>query len=223
LSIERASDREFDELKALAIRMGALSEAILTKALRCVWERDVPLAAEVKRDDLEIDRLDVEIDEAILRLLALRAPVAADLRAVLATKSLATDLERVGDLARNIADNGVRLASLEKVELPQLLRELADASQRLLRDALTCFADADTELARRVIRDDDRIDEGEAQVQAETLAQIAQSPELSEQRVNLLFIASSLERVGDHATNIAEDVILAAEALNLKHASKLAN
>lgn len=223
MSIERASDREFGELKALAIRMGALSEEILAKALRSVWSRDVALAAEVMKDDLAIDRLDVGIDEVILRLLALRAPVAADLRAVLATKSLAIDLERVGDIARNIAGNAIRLASLDPIELPQSLRDLADDSQRMLRGALASFADADAAGARRVIEQDDRVDEGEARVLAETLTRIPQAPEASEQRVNFMFIASSLERVGDHATNIAEDVILAAEALNVKHAAKLAN
>jgi phosphate transport system protein len=222
LSIERASDREFDELRALAIRMGALSEEILSKALRSVFRTDVGLAAEVMKDDLEIDRLDVAIDEVILRLLALRAPVASDLRAVLATKSLATDLERVGDIARNIAGNGTRLASLAAVELPQSLRDLADDSQRLLRGALDSFADGDADHARRVIEEDDRIDEGEARVLAEMLEAIPTTPEHAEQRVNFMFIATSLERVGDHATNIAEDVILAAEALNVKHAGKLA-
>jgi len=223
LSVERASDREFDELRALAIRMGALSEEILAKALRAVWDRNAPLADEVGRDDLAIDRLDVEIDEVIMRLLALRAPVAADLRAVLATKSLATDLERVGDIARNIADQAVLLSRSDPVEVPQSLRDLADDSQRSLRGALMAFANGDTAHARRVIEEDDRVDEGEARVQREAFAEIPKRPEVARQLVGFIFIAASLERVGDHATNIAEDVILAAEALIVKHAGKLAN
>jgi len=222
LSIERASDREFDKLRALAIRMGSLAEEILAKALRAVWTLDVSLAAQVKRDDLEIDRLDVGIDDAIMRLLALRAPVAADLRAVLATKSLATDLERVGDIARNIAEQAVSLAETAPLEFPQPLRDLADDSQRLLRAALASFADADPAHARRVIEEDDRLDEGELRVRREALARIPQHPERAGHEMSFIFIAGSLERVGDHATNIAEDVILAAEALNVKHAGKLA-
>ena len=221
MPIERASDREFDELRELAIRMGALSEAILVKALRSVWECSAELAAEVKRDDLEIDRLDVDIDEVIMRLLALHAPVAADLRAVLATKSLATDLERVGDLARNIALYGTRLARLGAVGIPGGLRELADLSQRSLREALKSFADADPSHARRVIEEDDRIDAGEARVLAEALGAISAQNSRAEEHVSYMFIATNLERVGDHATNIAEEVILAAEALNVKHAGKL--
>ena len=221
MSIERASDREFEELRALAIRMGALSEEILAKALRSVWNRDVQLAGEVKGDDLAIDRLDVEIDEVIMRLLALRAPVAADLRGVLATKSLATDLERVGDIARNIADQALLLARHDPVEISSAMRDLADLSQRSLRGALTAFADGDVAHARRVIEGDDEVDEGEALVQAEVLAELPKRPEQALQLVGFMFISASLERVGDHATNIAEDVILAAEALIVKHAGKL--
>ena len=219
--MERVTDRDLEELRALAIRMGGLGQAILSKSLQSVWKHDVELAREVKRDDLEIDRLDVEIDESILRLLALRAPVARDLRSVLAVKSLATDLERVGDLARNIAEIGVRLAGLSSVEVPASLRNLAEESRRLLRNSLDAFAAMDADLARRVIADDDRVDDGEARVQAESLGRIPDHPEDAIKEVDFMFIASSLERVGDHATNIAEDVIMVAEAVNLKHASKL--
>jgi phosphate transport system protein len=219
--MERVTDRDLEELRALAVRMGGLGQAILSKSLQSVWKHDVELAHEVKRDDLEIDRLDVEIDESILRLLALRAPVARDLRSVLAVKSLATDLERVGDLARNIAEIGVRLAGQSDVEIPASLRSLAEESRRLLRNALDAFAAMDPDAARRVIADDDRVDEGEARVQAESLRRIPDHPEDAIQEIDFMFIASSLERVGDHATNIAEDVIMVAEAVNLKHAGKL--
>jgi len=219
--MERVTDRDLEELRALAIRMGGLGQAILSKSLQSVWKHDVELAREVKLDDLEIDRLDVEIDESILRLLALRAPVARDLRSVLAVKSLATDLERVGDLARNIAEIGVRLAGLSDVVVPASLRNLAEESRRLLRNSLDAFAAMDTDIARRVIADDDRVDDGEALVQAESLRRIPDHPEDAIKEVDFMFIASSLERVGDHATNIAEDVIMVAEAVNLKHAGKL--
>jgi phosphate transport system protein len=221
--MERVTDRDLEGLRALAIRMGGLSQAILSKSLQSVWKHDAELAREVKVDDLEIDRLDVEIDESILRLLALRAPVARDLRSVLAIKGLATDLERVGDLARNIADIGVRLGGQSEAEIPASLRDLAEESRRLLRNALDSFAVMDAEMARRVIADDDRVDDGEAQVQAESLQRISDHPEAALQEVDLMFIASSLERVGDHATNIAEDVIMVAEAVNLKHAGKLSH
>lgn len=219
--MERRADRELSKLRALAIRMGALSEALLSKALGSAWECSGKIAREVSHDDLEIDRLDVMIDEAILRMLALQAPVAQDLRTVLVTKGVATDLERVGDIARNIARCAIRLTELPRVAVPVALRVLAADSQRSLRNALEAFSKTDTELARRVIAEDDRVDEGELEVMRDSLARISDTPSQVEQAISYIFIASSLERVGDHATNIAEGVVLIAEALNLKHASKL--
>ena len=219
--MERVQDRDLEGLRALAIRMGSLSQAILSKSLRAVWSYEERLVREVKDDDLEIDRLDVEIDRTILRLLALRAPVARDLRVVVSTKSLATDLERVGDLARNIADSGARLSEFSQASIPASLRDLAADSERLLRLALDAYAGLDADVARRVISGDDRIDAGEKRVLTESLARISDHPEDAEHSVNCIFIASNLERVGDHATNIAEEVIMVTEAKNLKHASKL--
>src|SRR5574338_207365 len=109
--MSRAIDNHIEGLRQRLFRMGGRAEAILDKALRAVWERDVRLADEVLTDDVEIDRLDVEIDEAVLKALALQAPVAEDLREVLAIKMIATDLERVGDLARNVAKIARRLSS----------------------------------------------------------------------------------------------------------------
>lgn len=219
--MESVTDRDLDQLRALAIRMGGLAQAILAKALRAVWNCDSAIAIEVKSDDIEIDRLDVEIDAAIMRLLALRAPVARDLRCVLAAKSLGTDLERVGDLARNIAECAVSLCEHSSREIPPALRDLADESQRLLRFSLDAYAASDPELARKVISGDDRVDAGEARVLREAVAKIAEHPEAVEPQVSYICMASNLERVGDHATNIAEEVILVTEAVNLKHAGKL--
>jgi len=110
----RTIDPILGTLREMALRMGSLSEAILGKALRAVWERDAALAREVKIDDLEIDRLDLAIDESVLRALALQAPLADDLRKVIAIKMMASDLERVGDLSRNIAKSGERLVARKK-------------------------------------------------------------------------------------------------------------
>jgi phosphate transport system protein len=178
------------------------------------------MARSVPADDIAIDHLDVDIDDAIMRLLALRAPVARDLRCVLAAKSVATDLERVGDLARNIAVCALRLAGQTSLEIPRPLRELAEESQRLLRLSLDSYAASDPKLARRVISGDDRVDAGEAQFLRDSMANIADHPECACQQVDYILIASNLERVGDHATNIAEEVILVVEAINLKHAAK---
>lgn len=215
--------REVETLRQLALRMGSLSEAILEKSLRAIWSRDPSLADAVVADDLEIDRIDVEIDQTVLNLLALQAPVASDLRLVLAIKTMATDLERIGDLARNIAGCAKRLADRAPIDAPTDLRNLAVESQRVLSHAIKSFADLDAEKARGVLADDDEIDQAEDEVIREAIKRIHADPSRSDSEIDFIFIAQSLERVGDHATNIAEDVILAAESLNVKHLEKLSS
>jgi phosphate transport system protein len=214
--------REVDHLRNLALRMGGLSERILDKSLSVLWERNTQLAAEVMADDLEIDRIDVEIDSAVLSVLALRAPVASDLRETLAIKTMATDLERVGDLARNIAGSAIRVVERSTQTPPADLRELAEDSRRSLARALQAFADRDVVLARSILTDDESIDQAEGQVIRKAISRIHEEPGFARHEIDLIFIAKNLERVADHATNIAEEVILAAESLNLKHAGKLA-
>lgn len=213
--------RDVDQLRQLALRMGGLAEEILEKALRSTWRRDAALADAVMADDLEIDRIDVEIDEAVLNVLALRAPVAIDLRQVIAINTMATDLERVGDLARNIARCARRLCEREPVSAPAELKTLAEACQRALSESLGAFADLDVARARSVLAADNEIDSIESEVVRGAIARIQADPATSSQQIDLMFIARNLERVGDHATNIAEHVVLAAESKNLKHREKL--
>lgn len=210
------------EVNELILRMGGCCEAILAKALRALFERNAELALEIREDDLEIDRLDVAVDESVLRSLALQAPVADDLRRLLAANDIATDLERVGDLARNIAKSAARLAVRAPVPLPQHFETLAVESQTILRDALDAFVHRDAERARKLLGDDDRIDEDQDRVIREALDGIRAHPDLYQQEVDLILVAKHLERVADHATNIAESVILIVEARNVKHAEKLA-
>lgn len=219
--MSRMFDSALVELREMTLRMGGLAEAILDKAMRAVTERRGDLGREVQQDDLEIDRLDVAIDERVLRALALQAPVAEDLRQILAIKMITTDVERVGDIARNIGKSAVRLADRPAVALPARLGDLAEETRQLLKAALDSFADVDAQKARVVLAGDDQIDEDEDRIVRQALEEIATHPEISSQEIDLIQIAKNLERVGDHATNIAESVVLAAEALNLKHAEKL--
>jgi len=201
--------------------MGHRAEAILEKAIRSMWERNAELAGEVAADDLPIDYLDVEIDRAVLEFLALQAPVAQDLREVIGIKTAATDLERVGDIARNIATSAICLAELPAISPPSTLEALANSSRRALMNALLAFANYDPSLARVVLASDDEVDADEAATFRAALQGIRDNPDTSEQEVYFILIAKNLERVGDHATNIAEDVVLVVESLNLKHAEKL--
>ncbi|MCR9095956.1 MAG: phosphate signaling complex protein PhoU [bacterium] len=214
-------DRDMGSLRETVLQMARLSEAILDKSLQAIWERDSALALEVKDDDLAIDRLDVEIDDTVLRILALDAPVASDLRLVVAVKSVATDLERVGDIARNIASCARRLSDVPPIELPPQLHSLADDSRAALRNAVQALADLDADAARRVLEDDDKIDDKEDELIRASIDRLEDDPDESRQQIDMIFIAQHLERIGDHATNIAEEVVLATEATNLKHSDKL--
>ena len=217
----RAVEPVLQDLRETVLRMGSRAEAILDKAVQAVLDRDAELARQVDRDDLEIDRLDVAIDGAVLRALALQAPVAADLRKVVAVKMIATDLERVGDLARNIAKSALRLSLHPGLPLPLVLVRLARSAQRMLHDALDAYSVGDAEAARRVLAQDDEVDRQQDEAVRCGLQEISGRPELASQGVDIIFVAKNLERVGDHATNIAENVILVAEARNVKHAAKL--
>ena len=219
--MSRVVDEVIQELRECLFRMGGRAEAILDKAMRSVWERDVALADEVAEDDLEIDRLDVEIDELVLKALALQAPVAKDLRGVVAIKMMATDIERVGDLARNIAKSALRLCDHDEVPLPATLTTLARSSQRLFRNALDAYSQGDADVARRVLDEDDEVDEVQDEVVRTVIRELEAHPEAASQKVDVILTAKNLERVADHATNIAEGVILVTEARNIKHASKL--
>ena len=216
-------ERDLESLRGRAVRMAELCESILAKSLRAVRERDPALAAEVKRDDLAIDQLDIEIDDLVLQILALDAPVASDLRHVIAIKSIATDLERIGDIARNIAGCARRLAEHPPVPLGEELTTLEAGSRSALHNAIEAFRTLDVNLARAVLGADDKIDELEGRIIREAIGRLSATPNHTEQEIDLIFITKDLERVGDHATNIAEEVILAAEAKNLKHAAKLSS
>jgi len=210
------------EVNDLLLRMGGCAEAILAKALRALAERSAALAAEVQEDDLEIDRLDVAIDDAVLRSIALQAPVADDLRRLLAAYDMATNLERVGDIARNIAKAAARMAERAPLAPPPGFEALVADSQAMLRDALDAFVQRDTSAARRLLERDQQVDDEQDEVIRGALARIQEDPTRSSQLVDLIQVAKNLERVADHATNIAELVLLIVEGRNVKHADKLA-
>jgi phosphate transport system protein len=218
----RSVDPVLKDLRETLLRMGSRAEEIIDKAFRAVASRDAELAEQVAEDDLEIDRLDVELDARVLRALALQAPVAADLREVVAIKMIATDLERVGDLARNVARSASRLAASPELAPPGILTRLAESSQTMLRRALDAYGEGDTARARAVLDQDDEIDEVEGQVIHQELEEIMRRPDLASEAVDVILIAKNLERVADHATNVAEAVIFMREARNVKHAAKLA-
>lgn len=219
-SMKRPMDQALADLRDQTLRMGGLAEAILGRAVQAVLERREDLARGLPAEDLEIDRIDVAIDRLVLRALALQAPVAEDLRKILAMKMIATDLERVGDIARSIGKSAQRLADRPPLPPSPRLEQLADDARRQLKRALDAFADSDAAGARAVLAGDDQVDDDEDAVVRDAIDEIQHHPELSLQALDLILIAKNLERVGDHATNVAESVVMAIEAQNLKHAEK---
>ena len=209
------------DLRQQVLKMGRMAEAIVAKSMASVFDHNASLALEVPKDDLEIDRADVIIDEMVLRALALQAPVADDLRQVISIKMMATDLERVGDLARNIAKCAVRLIEKEDVVFPSKLEDLSVQSQRLLQRSLDSFSESDSDRAEMILVEDDLIDADQDIVVAETVKTLMKHPEISSQGVDIILIAKHLERIADHATNIAEEVIYWTDGRNVKHQDKL--
>ena len=209
------------DLRQQVLKMGRMAEAIVAKSMASVFDHNASLALEVPKDDLEIDRADVIIDEMVLRALALQAPVADDLRQVISIKMMATDLERVGDLARNIAKCAVRLIEKEGVVFPSKLEDLSAQSQRLLQRSLDSFSESDSDRAEMILVEDDLIDADQDIVVAETVKTLMKHPEISSQGVDIILIAKHLERIADHATNIAEEVIYWTDGRNVKHQDKL--
>ena len=171
----------------------------------------------VLRGDEPINQLHIEVDNRCFRLLALHQPMATDLRHIVAAVKINTDLERVGDLAVNIAEAATRYVTHPPVKKLIDIPAMGDIAQTMLRDALDSFVNRDVPLAHRVLNEDDRLDGLKTQVFRELLTYMLQDPSTVEPALDLILISRHLERIGDHATNIAEDVIFMVSALDVRH------
>jgi phosphate transport system protein len=208
---------ELDQLKGRLLEMGGLAEDRVRSAIGALVERDEALVEQVLDGDGPINQLHIEIDGRCVKLLALRQPMAVDLRAILSAVKINTDLERVGDLAINIAEAARRYLSHAPVKQLIDIPRMADIAQRMLRDALDSFVARDTALAQRVLDADDGLDALKTQVFRELLTYMLQAPQTIEPALDLILISRHLERIGDHATNIAEDVIFMVSARDVRH------
>jgi phosphate transport system protein len=167
--------------------------------------------------DEPLNQLHVEIDNRCFRLLALHQPMATDLRAIVAAVKINTDLERVGDLAVNIAEAGKRYITHAPVKQLIDIPKMGDIAQAMLRDALDAFVRRDTSLAQQVLNEDDRLDSLKTQVFRDLLTYMLKDQGTVEPAIDLILVSRHLERIGDHATNIAEDVIFMVSALDVRH------
>lgn len=209
--------RQIDVLKQKILFVGANVEDAIAKAVTSVNNRDASLAARVVESDNEIDRLEVEVEEECLKILALYQPVAYDLRFVIAMLKINNDLERMGDLAVNIAKRAIYLAEYEPLDLGPELRTMALKAQSMVKRSLDALVNGDSKLARQVREDDDEVDALRAQIRVRTRHQMRQSPEKVECWMKVNSVSKHLERLADMATNVAEDVVYLVEGEIVRH------
>lgn len=211
--------RELEELKARLLAMGGLAEDHLRKAMRGLVDRDPPLLADVIASDSRIDDFQMEIDNRCFTLIALHQPVALDLRMLVSAPRISADLERVGDLAVNISEVAQQYLQHPPVKPLIDLPRMGDLALGMLREALDAFLSGDASLAKTVLSKDDWLDALKEQVFREVLTHMLGDTRTIEPGVDLILMSRHLERVGDHATSIAEDVIFIVEARDVRHGS----
>ncbi len=213
----RDFEAELRELRGQALAMGARCERILTLALEAFWQGSTVLAADIEHLDMQIDRDEMDIDALVLRILALRQPVAYDLRFLATALKLVTDLERIGDEAVNIAERTREGPGLARDVVKSDLREMSEIAQAMLRDVLDAFVHGDCSRAEEVLTRDDEVDRRYARVLKTMTEFIAKHPDDVSAGVRIIHVAKYLERVADHATNIAEEVIFMLRGEDVRH------
>ncbi len=215
------TDREYEErlvtVRNSVLEMGGLVETQIAQGIRALVERDVELArATIERDHM-VNRLDVEIDELCIKLLALHQPAARDLRLITTALKITTDLERIGDSARHVAERAVELAAELPIKPYIDLPRMAELARDMVHKSLDAFVREDVELARAVWASDDALDKLHEQLFRELLSFMVEDPHTISRAMRLLFVSKALERIGDHATNIAEMVIFMVKGRQVRH------
>ncbi len=206
-----------DELKEKLLRMGGLAEQAVDRAIQSYSRHDAGLCEKVFQGEQAINTAEREIDELALDLLAMQQPMAIDLRFITAVMKINADLERVGDQAVNIAERAIDAAGLPHVDLPVDIPRMAATAIAMVRDALQSFIEGKAETAEALLKHDDVVDEMNREIAKATQDWMENDPHSTRQAINALLIARNLERVADHATNIAEDVIFWVRGADVRH------
>lgn len=215
--VTRHFQEELESVQERLLAMGGLAEERVREAVRSLTNRDSELVEHVLIGDEPINEFHIEVDDRCFKLLALHQPMAADLRAIVAAVKINTDLERVGDLAVNIAEASKRYLQHAPVKPLIDIPRMAEIAQAMLRDALDAFVRRDVAMAEAVIGEDDKLDALKTQIFRELLTYMLSEPETIEPALDLILISRHLERIGDHATNVAEDVIFMVSARDVRH------
>ncbi|HEY3303796.1 MAG TPA: phosphate signaling complex protein PhoU [Candidatus Binatia bacterium] len=215
------TDKKYEEdLKKLRediLYMGGLVENQIQKAVSSLVERDSALAETIIQRDHEVNRLDVEIDDLCIRLLALHQPAARDLRFITTALKITTDLERIGDMAVNICERALEL-NVEPQLKPYIdIPRMARTSERMIRESLDAFVREDTDLALKVCKDDQEVDDLNSQIFRETISFMIEDPHTINRAMKISSISKYLERIADHATNIAEMVVFMVKGKSIRH------
>ncbi len=213
----RHFQEELDALKERLLAMGGLAEERVREAVRGLMDRDAAALDAVLAGDEPINDFHIEVDDRCFKLLALHQPMAADLRVIVAAVKINTDLERVGDLAVNIGEAGKRYLQHPPVKPLIDIPRMGDLAQSMLRDSLDAFVRRDIALAEAVLAQDDTVDALKTRIFRELLTYMLQDPTTIEPALDLILISRHLERIGDHATNVAEDVIFILSAKDVRH------
>ena len=209
--------REIDNLKKELLTLCSVVEESLWQAVRSIKNRDVELAEKVIASDIETDQMEVKVEEDCLKILALHQPVAIDLRFIITALKINSDLERIGDLSVNIAERSQFLSTRNSVDILLDYGPMAEKTQAMLKKSLDALVNMNCELAYQVCEADDEVDAINRQMYDQVKQQIKQNPENIESLIHLLSVSRHLERIADHATNIAEDVIYMAKGEIIRH------
>lgn len=215
--MERVFDEELQYLKEKLLRMAAAVEDALSLAIEALKDQKEEAAREVLKNEEGINLLDVEVDETCMRLLALRQPMAGDLRFITSAMKISSDLERMGDLAVNVAELALDLARLPLLKPLIDIPRMARMAQAMVRDSITAFLNRDEALARNVCLRDDEVDALDEQIFRELLTFMMEDAHNVQRAVALILVSRNLERLADHATNIGEDVIYMVKGKTIKH------
>lgn len=215
--MERHFQKELESLKTSLVKMGSVVEENFNKSIRSIIEKDIILAQQVIETDTRVDSLEIEIDNAIIDLLALQQPVASDLRFILAALKINNDLERIGDHAVNIAQSVQILCSIPEIKMIDEIPKMASLTKAMLKDALDSFILLNTAIAQKVLQSDDQVDDLNRLVTKKVIEIVKANTESVECEMELSRISRNLERIADLTTNIAEDVIFHAQARIVKH------
>jgi len=215
--VDKHFEAQLKLLRETVLRMGGIVEGMIARSINSLVERDSELADSVIASDEKVDRMEIEIDEICVDLLALHQPVARDLRFITTAMKIGANLERIADLAVNIAERALEL-NLEPTLKPYIdLPRMADHAQKMLKDALDSFVTGDTRLAVKVCRDDQLIDDLNNQIYRELLTFMMEDPRTITRATKISFVSKYLERIADQATNIAEMVVYIVEGRDIRH------